>query len=79
MITILFIIYRITPGQRKPDDEKRRFCAVWYVLITKNKPAFIMEKRFSAVWQFQLIGIVYGSVSGGLTGNGHRSGKISQK
>lgn len=21
MITILFIIYRITPGQRKPDDE----------------------------------------------------------
>jgi hypothetical protein len=38
-----------------------------------------MEKRFSAVWQFQLIGIVYGSVSGGLTGNGHRSGKISQK
>jgi hypothetical protein len=34
------------------------------VLITKNKPAFIMEKRFSAVWQFQLIGIVYGSVSG---------------
>lgn len=47
MITILFIIYRITPGQRKPDDEKRRFCAVWYVLITKNKPAFIMEKNAS--------------------------------